>query len=93
MTGLLLFPFEVLFCLTGAGLVALPVYDLLATDRGLFATLAAGDGMLAGIDLSMLVFGLAFRLLARRVALHRPAVRPPRAARVRVAAPVLEPAE
>ena len=83
----------VLFGLTGAGLVALPVYDLVATERGLVATLAAGDMMLAGIDIAMLVFGLAFLLLARRVALHRPAVRPPRAARARVAAPVLEPAE
>ncbi|KQM67969.1 peptidase [Sphingomonas sp. Leaf17] len=83
-----------LFAATGVLLAALPVYDVVATDRGLFASLAVGDGMIAGIDATMAGFGAGFVLLARRIARHRPTVRV-RAGRSRaVAQPVLlEPAE
>jgi uncharacterized iron-regulated membrane protein len=81
-----------LFAATGVLLVALPVYDVVATDRGLFAMLAIGDVMIAGIDATMALFGIAFLLLARRVARHRPAARRVRSARTARAA-MLEPAE
>lgn len=64
--------------LTGAALVALPLYDMVWTTRGLLRDVAAGDGVLAGIDAAMLVIGLALLLVARRVARHRPATRPAR---------------
>jgi len=60
---------------TGALLVGLPLYDLAFTNRGLFAALAQGDLMLAGLDAAMLVIGIAFLLIARRVARHRPITR------------------
>ena len=79
---------------TGALLAVLPVYNMFATERGLLATLMSGDFVLAGVDLALLAFGIAFLATARRVAQHRPA-----AARTRTpqpaAAPLreLEPAE
>lgn len=72
-----------LLALTGVLLAALPLFNLVGTPRGLPATLAAGDFMLAGIDLGLLVFGLAFIAIAVRVARYRPApkrVRKPRVA-------------
>jgi len=81
--------------LTGVLLAALPVYNLFATERGLFASLWSGDGVLAGIDIALLVFGAAFLALARRVARHKPAaprVRR-RAAPVQPVAAQMEPAE
>jgi len=74
-------------------LVALPMYDVVATDRGLFASLAIGDLMIAGIDAAILVFGIAFLLLARRVAHHRPVAKRVRRARTATASRVPEPAE
>jgi uncharacterized iron-regulated membrane protein len=56
---------------TGALLAAIPVYNLAATSRGLFATLSQEDWMLAGVDLVLIAFGLAFLAVARRVASHR----------------------
>ena len=82
-----------LFAATGMLLVALPVYDVVATDRGLFASLAIGDLMIAGIDATIAVFGIAFLLLARRVARHRPAGKRGRRAPVMTVSNVLEPAE
>ncbi|MCP3735258.1 PepSY domain-containing protein [Sphingomonas sp. RP10(2022)] len=82
-----------LFAATGAILAALPVYDLVATDRGLPAMLLAGDWMIAGIDAAMAVFGVAFLLIARRIARYRPAARSSRVRRVAPAPRVLEPAE
>lgn len=82
--------------LTGALLAALPVYNLFGTQRGLIASLWSGDGMLAGIDLAMLVFGLAFLALARRVARHTPLPRVRRRTADMAEAPVeaqMEPAE
>lgn len=79
--------------LTGVLLAALPAYNLFGTGGGLIASLASGDGMLAGIDLALLVFGIAFLAIARRVARHKPAV--PRARRRAAAMPAaqMEPAE
>lgn len=76
--------------LTGALLAALPVFNLFGTQRGLIASLASGDMMLAGIDIAMLVFGLAFLAMARRVARHKPAA--PRVRR-KAAVTVPQPAE
>ncbi len=79
---------------TGVMLVALPFWNLIATARGLPASLIAGDHMLAGIDATLFVFGLGFLAVARRVSHHRPALRAPRRRAVAaVPAPVLEPAE
>ncbi|RZM36000.1 MAG: PepSY domain-containing protein [Sphingomonas sp.] len=82
-----------LFATTGVLLVALPVYDIVATERGLFASLAIGDLMIAGIDATIVVLGVAFLLLARRVARHRPAAKHVRNPRAVTASKFLEPAE
>ena len=89
-----------LLAATGALLAAIPVYNVLATPRGLFATLASGDYVLAGADIVMLVFGAAFLATGHRVAQHRPAAvrRGRRAANAAPARtverhPALEPAE
>ncbi|MEG3179332.1 PepSY-associated TM helix domain-containing protein [Sphingomonas sp. LT1P40] len=79
--------------LTGVLLVALPVYNLLGTSKGLVATLAAGDWMIAGIDLSLLVFGIAFLAIARRVKRHQPAERRVRRRDAAIPAREMEPAE
>jgi uncharacterized iron-regulated membrane protein len=57
---------------TGALLALLPVYNLVATDRGLFASPEAGDLLPIGVDLTLIVFGIAFLATARRVARHEP---------------------
>lgn len=79
---------------TGGLLALLPVYNLFGTQRGLPATLAQGDGILAGIDIGLLIFGLSFMAVARRVAGHKPAA-PRRRRSVTSPAPALslEPAE
>lgn len=63
----------VVLAATGVLLLLLPVYDQLATARGLIRTLAQGDYVLAGIDLAFVVFGLSFVEIARRIARHRQA--------------------
>lgn len=81
---------------TGAMLAALPVYNALATSRGLPSTLGKGDLELAGIDLTLLAFGVAFLAVAWRVATYRsaePRRRRPRAATMVADRAVLEPAE
>lgn len=84
----------VLLGATGALLALLPVYNIVATERGMFASLADGDMMLVGVDATMLVFGAAFLLVARRVAAYRPVVGRARKPRPAAAAPlILEPAE
>lgn len=87
-----------LFGTTGVLLGMLPVYNILATGRGLPASIMSGDMMLAGIDGMLLVFAGGFIAIARRVARYRPAVRRPRAGAARPVEshpshPVLEPAE
>lgn len=79
--------------LTGVLLAALPVYNLVATERGLIATILGGDGVLAGIDIALLVFGAAFIATARRVARHKPAERRVRRRSAAVPAAQMEPAE
>lgn len=78
---------------TGVLLALLPFYNAVATPSGLPGTVMRGDGMLAGIDAALFVFGLAFVALARRVARYRPParrVRTPRPARA-AAVPAFEP--
>ena len=58
--------------LTGVALVLLPVFDQIATARGLVDSLKAGDGALIGMELGLLAMGASFLLIAWRVA--RPAV-------------------
>jgi len=83
-----------LFAVTGGLLVALPAYDIVATDPGLLAWVAIGDLMIAGIDVMMAVFGVAFLLLARRVARYQPnPKRVRKAAAAATAAPMQEVAE
>lgn len=90
----------VLLGATGALLAALPLYNLVATPRGLPETLAQGDFVLAGVDLVLILFGIGFLATARRVASHR-AAEPRRQRREAAPAPVavteilgaLEPAE
>lgn len=84
-----------LLALTGALLVALPVYNMAGTRRGIFAALAEGDLLFAGVDLTLLLFGIAFLAVARRTATYRPPERRQRRQRAQVAAPAaeLEPAE
>ncbi len=65
----------VLLGVTGAMLATIPIFNAFATSRGLQATLASGDFLLAGIDLALIAFGAAFLATARRVASHRPAQR------------------
>jgi uncharacterized iron-regulated membrane protein len=81
---------------TGALLAALPVYNVFATRRGLTATLAQGDAMLAGIDLSLLVFGAGFLAIAWRVSAYTqaaPRSRRKSSARLVPDTVMLEPAE
>ncbi len=68
----------VLLGATGVLLATLPVYNVLATPRGLPATLLQGDYLLAGIDLVLMMFGAGFLATARRVATYRPAAKRPR---------------
>lgn len=82
-----------LFAATGALLVTLPFYDLVATDRGMVAMIAIGDGIIAGIDATVLAFGIAFLVLARSVALYRPATRRARPSRSRADRGLSQPAE
>ena len=87
----------VLLGATGVLLALLPVYNIIATDRGIFASVLAGDWLLAGIDLALIAFGAAFVTIARRVARYQPKAKRPRAARTATASstpqPQLEPAE
>ena len=76
-----------LFAATGVLLVSIPLYDIVVTDRGILVMLGRGDLVIAGIDATMGVFGVAFLGVARRVLRHRPSVkrdRKPRSAAVRV---------
>lgn len=86
---------------TGVLLVMIPIYNIFGTTRGLPNTIDTGDFVLAGIDLTLLVFGAAFLVTARQVASHRPRskrARTPRSSSGLLppavpAPPVLDPAE
>lgn len=73
--------------LTAALLAALPLFNLLATDKGVVATIAAGDWTLAGTDLTLAALGVAFGWAARRVQRFTPRAR--RTAARAVKAPAL----
>ncbi|KQM27276.1 MULTISPECIES: PepSY-associated TM helix domain-containing protein [unclassified Sphingomonas] len=68
-----------LLAVQAALLIALPLYDIVALPTGLFATIAAGDWVLAGADLTFLALGAGFGFAAWRVHRFRPKAR--RAAR------------
>ncbi len=57
-----------------------PVVNLLTTNRGLPASLLAGDMAYVGFDLVMIVVAAAFFFTARKVARHRPKASPRRKA-------------
>ncbi|MEW9856513.1 PepSY-associated TM helix domain-containing protein [Novosphingobium sp. M1R2S20] len=84
---------------TGFLLAALPVYNLLATDKGLVNALLAGDLLFVGVDATLIVFGIGFLLVALRVARHRGEPRqfrrgkPAAAPEPEPALAILEPAE
>jgi uncharacterized iron-regulated membrane protein len=79
--------------LSGVLLAALPFYNLVATGNGFFAALARGDGLIAGVDAALLVFGIAFLAIARRVARHKPAGRRVRRRDRAIPAAAMAPAE
>lgn len=64
-------------------LIALPLYDIVALPTGLPATIARGDWVLAGADLTFLALGTGFGFAAWRVHRFRPK---PRRRPVRAAA-------
>ncbi|MFT4253516.1 MAG: PepSY-associated TM helix domain-containing protein [Caulobacter sp.] len=68
--------------LTAVLLAALPLFNIVAAQRGLFASLAAGDLAMAAMDLTLLALGAAFGAIALAVVRHKPG-----AARTRKAAP------
>ena len=82
----------VLLVATGVLLATIPVYNVLATPRGLLATLLQGDYLLAGIDLALVVFGAGFLETAGRVATYRPSAKRPRKRAPTAAAPASAPA-
>lgn len=69
-----------LLALLSAALIALPLFNLVATPAGLIDTIRASDWVLAGVDLTLAVLGCGFGYAAWRVARHRPKLR---AARIR----------
>lgn len=56
-----------LLWLAAAAFALLPVVNALTTDKHLLNTIAAGDWVLAGFDLTMLALGLAFGYMAIKV--------------------------
>ena len=72
-----------------AALALLPVLNALTTDRGLLASLRAGDWIFAGLELTLLALAALHMALAIRTARHKPKLRPQRqaAAARRPAAP------
>ena len=66
----------------GAAVLALlPVVNALTTDRGLLASLRAGDWVFAGMDLMLLALAALHAHLALRTQRHQPKAKPVRAAR------------
>lgn len=52
------------FCLAVAAFALLPVLNALTTDRHLGVSVPQGDWVMAGFDLTMLTFGIAFATVA-----------------------------
>ena len=69
---------------TAVGLLAIPIYDALLLDPGLFHWIAQADWALVMVDATLLIFAIGFALTARMVARHRPK-RKVRRERIRVA--------
>jgi len=63
-------------CFATALLALLPVLNALTTGRGLIASIAAGDWVFAGFDLTLLALAALHGTLAIRTAQHKPRVRP-----------------
>ncbi len=61
-----------LLWLAAALLILLPLLNGITTDRGLLQSLAAGDWLFAGFDLTLLAFGGLHALLAIRTQRHQP---------------------
>lgn len=57
---------------TAVGLLAIPFYDGLLLDPGLFQWIAQADWALVMVDATLLIFAIGFALSARTVARHRP---------------------
>ncbi len=87
----------VLLGATGVLLGLVPLWNLVATERGIFASIASGDWLPAGVDLTLIVFAAGFLATARRVGMYKPPERRVRKPRAPVAAKAvvaeLEPAE
>jgi uncharacterized iron-regulated membrane protein len=65
----------------GAAILALlPVFNLVATSRGLIDSLRSGDWVFVGVDLMLLALAALLAELARRTARHQPRVKPARRA-------------
>lgn len=73
----------ILFGATGMLLAALPIYNVFGTRWNAVSSISAGDLLPLSVDLTMIVFAVAFLWLARRVARYRPPVRAGRLARTR----------
>jgi len=58
--------------LAAAAFAAIPLVNALTTDRGLFASLATGDGLFAAFDLSMLAIAALIGFGAWRAGQARP---------------------
>ncbi len=52
------------FCLAAAAFALLPVLNALTTDHHLGVSVPQGDWVVAGFDLTMLAFGVAFATVA-----------------------------
>lgn len=58
--------------LTAVLLLALPLFDMVATDKGVIATIGARDWTLAGVDLTLAALGVGFGWAAWRVHRYTP---------------------
>lgn len=64
-----------MFVLCGVLYVAVPIVSALTTNRGLPASIAAGDVLFVTFDMLMLICGAAFAFAALRIARHTPRMR------------------
>ena len=61
-------------------LALLPVFNLVATSRGLIDSLRQGDWVFVGVDLMLLALAALMAQIARRTARHQPRAKPARRA-------------
>ncbi|HYM87128.1 MAG TPA: PepSY-associated TM helix domain-containing protein, partial [Pseudoxanthomonas sp.] len=69
------------FALASVMALALPIYNVATWHGGLFAAMTVGDGAKAGIDLALLLIGVGFLWIARKVHRFAPKQQASRAAR------------